>query len=264
MKISAKIAAVVLACFASGAQAGQYSDMWWNPAQSGWGMGVVQQLETAFVTLYVYGADGRPTWYVGPSVHVYAYSSAGLPQFSGTLYRTTGPWHGGAFDPASVQVSVAGTLALEVRGRNSIRVTYTADGATVTRDVVRQTWEIPILAANYQATFSLRQSVPGHAPFGTLQYTGDALMHVDEGRVFLRVDDQLGRRCEYRGPYTQTGKLAEASGTFSCVPVSGSNLPASGTFQLNEVDVAVHGITGVLRTFSASLNESGRFAALRF
>ena len=63
MKTIASLAAALLAATLGTARAGQYSDLWWNPQESGWGLNLVQQDETAFVTLFVYDAENRPTWY---------------------------------------------------------------------------------------------------------------------------------------------------------------------------------------------------------
>jgi hypothetical protein len=265
MNFARRILAILAASLGLDACAGQYSDMWWNPQESGWGVNVVQQLETAFVTLYVYGADGKPTWYVAPRTTVYAYSGAGaLPQFAGALYRTQGPWQGGAFDPAAVQVTPVGTLTLEVMAKNRIRVHYTAEGLSVVKEVVRQTWDTPIVATNYLATFNLRQVPIGSPPAGTLQYTGDMLVHFDGAAGFIRVDDHLGRRCEYRGAYVQAGKIGTVAGNFNCDPLAGPMLASSGTFELSDLEVSEHGVTGYLRTYGAAVNEYGRFAATRF
>ena len=247
-------AAAVPAAFA-----GQYSDLWWNPQESGWGVNVVQQQETAFVTLFVYGPDQKPTWYVAPAARIIAYAASG-PVFGGTLYRAEGPFHAGPFDPSKVRAIVVGQLSLEVLARDRMRVYYTADGLPeVVKEVVRQTWEQPFLAANYLGQFVLRQARPGELPYGTRIYGAEVLLHADpaEGAAFMRVDDHIGRRCEYRGTYAQHGKLGRFAGTFGC----SSGEAGPGTFELSDIEVSAHGISGHLRTFS-SVNESGRFAAV--
>ena len=42
-----------------------FSDLWWNANESGWGVTVTQQREVAFFTFFIYGADGKPAWYTG-------------------------------------------------------------------------------------------------------------------------------------------------------------------------------------------------------
>jgi hypothetical protein len=86
------ILAALVAAASLHAAAGEYTDLWWNPQESGWGANIVQQGETAFVTLFVYGPDGEPTWYVAPAARTFAFDASGRPALRGTLYRTKGPW----------------------------------------------------------------------------------------------------------------------------------------------------------------------------
>lgn len=250
-------AAALVAAAAIPASAGQYSDLWWNPQESGWGVNVVQQVETAFVTLFVYDADGKPTWYVAPDARITAYGTPG-PLFHGTLYRTRGPWHGGSFDPKQVQVIPVGELDLEVLAKDRMRVHYRADGSAVVKEVVRQTWEQPVIGAFYAGQFALRQvRAAGGPPVGTRDFPGDVLVHFDAGVGLMRVDDPL-RRCEYRGPYETTGKLIKFSGTYTC----SSGDAAAGTFEVNDLEISANGVTGYLRTWSSEVNQFGRFAGV--
>lgn len=265
MNIPTRFLAALAAATALTASAGEYTDLWWNPAESGWGANVIQQNETAFVTLFVYAADTRATWFVGPDVRI-ASTAAGLPTFTGSLYRTTGPGFGGAFDPARVTPTVVGTVTLEVLAKDRMRIRYTADGTSVIKEVVRQTWDRPITSGSFTGTFSLRQAFsPGGTPFGTLQYGADLLLQIDaNGSALLRADDEQGRRCEYRGPYNQTGKLGAMNGAFTCTAGTNGSPATQGTFELSEFEVTANGITGFLRTSSSSVHQSGRFAALKF
>ena len=256
-----KWVAALAAAAMPAAHAGQYSDLWWNPQESGWGVNVVQQLETAFVTLFVYGPDGKPMWYVAPDARVTHYGTPG-PIFNGTLYRTEGPFHAGPFDPAKVKAIVAGQLTLEVLARDRMRVYYTAEGSPqVVKEVVRQTWDQPYVAATFLGQFVLRQSATPHSvPYGSRVYNGEVTFYaVDPEAAFMRVDDHLGRRCEYRGTYRQAGKLGSFAGTFSC----SSGEAGPGTFEFTDLEVSAHGIMGYLRTYSG-VHEFGRFAGARY
>ena len=264
MSLWKRICCSLAAAAGLNAHAGDYTDLWWNPQESGWGMNVVQQLETAFVTLFVYGQDGKPAWYSASDARVIAYTAGGLPLFSGTLVRTTGSWQGGQFDPGKTQRIPVGTITMEALSKERMRVEYTADGATVSKVVERLTFDYPMLASNFRATLNLRNALPGQAPFGTLQYAADVLVHFDTGAAFIRIDDDFGRRCEYRGSFEQSGKLAKASGDFTCLPGASGMQATTGTFALTDVEVTTHGFTAYLRTFSPTLNEYGRLAALRF
>jgi hypothetical protein len=113
---------------------------WYNPNESGWGVAIAQQNETLFATLLVYDEQRRPAWFVAPGVR-----DAGNGAFSGVLYRTSGPWFGAGFDPGIVENQAVGTLTLQYAvlavGEASIRLSYTVNGMTVTKALLRMTWE---------------------------------------------------------------------------------------------------------------------------
>lgn len=53
-------------CFdstASRAKLSNVSDLWWNPRESGWGLGLAQQGEVLFALWYTYGQGGRDQWF---------------------------------------------------------------------------------------------------------------------------------------------------------------------------------------------------------
>src|ERR1700730_7131598 len=64
----------------------EITDMWWNPAESGWGVNIILQNSVVFATFFVYDANRNPVWYTAPR---YGQSSAFV--WSGALYATNGP-----------------------------------------------------------------------------------------------------------------------------------------------------------------------------
>ena len=65
--------------------------LWWTPSESGWGVNIVQNAAGAlFATWFVYSPDGASAWYHMPSG---AWDASG--SFTGTVYRTTGPFFDG-------------------------------------------------------------------------------------------------------------------------------------------------------------------------
>src|SRR5262249_7388980 len=72
--------------FASGTTSGvDYTDLWWNPSESGWGMAITQQANVMFLAWYVYDSSAKPVWYVASNCAV---TTSGC---SGAAYRTTAP-----------------------------------------------------------------------------------------------------------------------------------------------------------------------------
>jgi hypothetical protein len=111
-----------------------YTDLWWNSGESGWGAAITQYGSQMFLAWYVYDAAGKPVWYVASNCALNAEGTG----CSGTLYRTTGPAFGPTFNPAQVQVFSAGTMSLEFTDGNNGRLTYTVNGTTSSKAITRQ------------------------------------------------------------------------------------------------------------------------------
>ena len=112
-----------------------YSDLWFNPTESGWGLNIQQHpSDKIFATWFVYGLDRRPLWYVIPdgewtSDH----------EYTGTVYRTLGPFFADTpFDPNQVQRIPAGTATLTFNQYAAAGFSYTIDGVAGQKAMVRQ------------------------------------------------------------------------------------------------------------------------------
>ena len=111
-----------------------YTDLWWNPSESGWGIAVTQQFGVMFLAWYVYNDAGQPIWYVASNCTVAVAGNA----CTGKLYRTTGPAFGPTFDPALIQVFEVGSVALSFTDANNGVLSYTVDGVSGTKTITRQ------------------------------------------------------------------------------------------------------------------------------
>lgn len=109
-----------------------YTDLWWNPAELGWGIAVTQQYDVMFLAWFVYDGSGNPVWYVASDCTV---SGNGC---SGVLYRTTGPAFGATFDPSRVHTFETGTVSVSFSDPNNGKLSYTVNGITATKSITRQ------------------------------------------------------------------------------------------------------------------------------
>lgn len=109
-----------------------YTDLWWNASESGWGLAIAQQFSNMFLAWYVYDGSGKPTWYVASNCAV---AGAGC---TGPVYRTTGPAFGPSFDGSKVQVFTAGTVTLTFTDPNNGTLSYAVNGVTGTKAITRQ------------------------------------------------------------------------------------------------------------------------------
>jgi len=261
-RIAAWILGAGMIVLCASVTASEYTDLWWKPDESGWGVSVVQQEDTAFVMVYAYGGDGKPTWYVASDARITGYVGA-QPVFTGALHRARGPSLGGAFDPAQVEMTPAGTLYLETLSRDRLRLHFSAEGTSVTKELVRLTWRRPEVDAYYVSTFGLRQATPAGTLYGSLVYAADARLRLEGAEVVLRAEDQFGRTCVYTGSREQAGKVAAVTGTFDCSGGTNGLQARAGTFAVTELEVTANGFTGYLRTWSPAGQEYGRFSGTR-
>ncbi|QJR10806.1 hypothetical protein DSM104443_01875 [Usitatibacter rugosus] len=126
------------ACTASlGSRSGftNYQDLWWNPAESGWGLNVTHQGDVIFATLFTYGLDGRPAWYLMSRGEKRADGS-----YAGDLYRTTGsPFNAAPFVPLSAaDVTRVGGMSLTFSNGETGTLRYDIEGIAVTKAISRQ------------------------------------------------------------------------------------------------------------------------------
>jgi hypothetical protein len=72
MRAPAKLFAISLLFILCNARAStttsEITDMWWNPAESGWGVNIILQNSVVFATFFVYDANHNPVWYTAPVV----------------------------------------------------------------------------------------------------------------------------------------------------------------------------------------------------
>jgi len=218
-----RIVLVILLLVALRAQAAEYTDVYYDAAEDGWGVFLVQSDTTQFLAFFIYGPNGQPTWYVA------ILAADGTGKFTGSLYANTGsyflnPWQGKMTVPA-------GTASFTPSDPYHATLSYTVNGVgTVTKAVQRQTLTAYVLAGNYSGSGSgsiINCANPGQnepmyrSRFGlTVTQVGDQSATL----VFTFVDQaHNGLVCTTTGPLTHIGRLYQLNGqstcTFNGVPV---------------------------------------------
>ena len=111
-----------------------YTSLWWNPNESGWGVNFNHQGSTLFATMFTYDAAGAPMWLVSTA------AQSG-ESFSGSLLRTTGPaFNANPFTPIGAgNITTVGTFNVSFAGPIGT-MTYSVNGVTVTKTIERQTF----------------------------------------------------------------------------------------------------------------------------
>lgn len=114
--------------------ASNYTDLWWNPAQQGWGLNILHQGSTIFFAWYTYGFDLRPMWVTGLG------QRQANGSFTGELTRplTGTPWPQINGAPATaIPVPTVGNFTLSFSNGETGTFSYTLDGNTQTRSIRR-------------------------------------------------------------------------------------------------------------------------------
>lgn len=120
--------------FASGGvPAVDYTDLWWNPAESGWGVALTHQQDVIFLSWYTYGENGQPRWYVASNCAMHGSGCNGdLYEVSGGT-ALTAPWDG-----AHKMTSKVGTVTLVFSDSDNGRMDYTIHDVAASRSITRQ------------------------------------------------------------------------------------------------------------------------------
>jgi predicted dienelactone hydrolase len=119
------------------AAATNYQDLWWNPAESGWGINLTQQGSTIFATWFTYDQSGNPLWL----------SVTAAPQnggYTGILYQASGPpFDAVPFNPAQVALTPVGSATLTFADGNNATFAYSALGVSQSKAITRQVFQSP-------------------------------------------------------------------------------------------------------------------------
>ena len=110
-----------------------YSDHWWKPTESGWGLFVWHdRLDRVLAAWFTYGADGKPTWY---TVQLGQWTS--FSTYEGQVIQSTGPGFLNFSPGSTVGVQAVGTAKLAFSDANNGTFTYTVQNVTQSKDITR-------------------------------------------------------------------------------------------------------------------------------
>ena len=235
-----------------------YSDQWGVPSEPNWGVSVQQQSDVLVIGLMLYGNDGRAMWFVASALPQDG-QSPGRDVFAGELYTATGPYLAGTFDPKSVAARKVGTVTFDAADASHATISYTVDGATTVKEVVRQTWAYENLTGYYDAVWKLDCNGSYVVPYDWW-FTDTIVTHEPDNTVTLRVAlwaSWYEIEHSLRGTYTQSGHLGEIRTDLV--------VPDSGSLTIAGIENTSNGFSGsVTGTLSDSCHvTNGRLVAVR-
>ena len=278
----ALLAASPCVAFAAATIPGDVTGVWLDERHPGWGLGIAQQNDTAFATLFVYDAAGAPTWYVASRMQANGvnFDPCGTMDIAGPLYRTQWPSFGGAGSPqGNLQVQPVGTMTFSVRtvqsascDRNTASLNYTLDGTATSVQLTRQTWgsQLPKFLGQYLGGVVF--SVPGAPcpdinafptlPASSRQLGFSVLQGASTGAVRIVWGTGTDTVCEIDGAYSQAGQLGAVTGTFVCAPIN-FGLPPGDPMRLSNIVVTDAGFVASLALDSGACHYTGALSGSR-
>jgi hypothetical protein len=273
---------VVIAVLSNLADAGtNYTDIWWNPSESGWGVTMSQDYNgPIFATFFVYAANGTPTW-VGGLLTIDPVSGV----YSGALYETSGgaPLTSQSFNPATVQISNVGTVSFTPIDAANATLAYTYRGSSVVKQIARQplytvetisnatfltftaggTAYVAIVQSRNNAQCSANN--PANTTVGTTYRmfpTAVTSNSISFNIGFCDPNSPAGAcvistpLCTFAGTVNQTGRLLNVPGTLSCTAGTNFSGGLTGIFTATfyEIDHSDAGDNGKLFVTNGSCN----------
>ena len=242
------------------AAATDYTDIWYIPAESGWGVNLVQAEDVMFATFFVYGANNQPTWFVA----ITGRDANG--NFAGSLYTTVGPYYGGPWNPAIYMPTLAGTASFVPTSPYAGTLTYSIiSGPTVVKSIQRQTLKTISLGGNYTGgqsggyTQCNDSSLNGPYTDTYPGSTGLAVTHANGAATFV-FTYASGSTCTMAGNLTQVGQLYQISSMqYSCT----GNLSFNVNGTMDEIKATAQGIEGhFTATLGSGCQENAAFSAV--
>ncbi len=118
------------------AEAANWTDIWFNFFQQGYGYNIVQSDGFLYVTFYVYDEFGFPTWYAA------GLNWDGVDSYTGTVYEATGTFFGAPWIPGNFVATAVGTATFKPSAVNNWQAnfSYAITGVgSVAESIQRQT-----------------------------------------------------------------------------------------------------------------------------
>jgi hypothetical protein len=188
------------------------SDLYYIATESGWGIQLVQRGSVIFATMFVYGPNGTPTWYVSTM------NSANGVTWDGDLLATTGPYFATVpFNPANVSATKVGTMHWQPQSVAAGTLTYDVNGVAILKNVTRQSLVLDNYAGTYLGAFHASaincsnpsdNTPPTDIPFSTITV-------VQSGQSVTLTLSAFGVVLTVTGTLSQDGQFGSIAGTYS-------------------------------------------------
>lgn len=240
------------------AAAVDYTDIWYTPAEPGWGVNLVQSDSFMFATFFVFAQGGTPTWYTGQL------NRDGAGKFNGALYASTGTYFAAPWVASASNTIAAGTVSFEPASGSATAGTlvYTVNGVgTVSKSIQRQTLtRIPLgglYAGGQTGTYAGCSNSSNNGDY--VDRYDLEVTHLSGGTATFRFKYTTGLVCTLSGAIEQHGQLYRMpSAAYAC----SDGLDTTAT--VYEIKATGQGVEGRFDapSIGGGCREQGRFAAV--
>jgi hypothetical protein len=240
-----------------------WTDLWYDPAEPGWGVNLVQSDTFMYATFFIYGANGAPTWY---TAHM-TWRDSTL-SFFGNLYATTGTGFAYPWAPGNHTATVVGSAYFSptqgseaVSYKGTLGYVLFGTGVTVVKPIERQ----PLTRIDLTGVFAGSEYGEDYgctAPSSNGTYTEPFDLTVTQpsaDRIMLSFQYQGGLSCTLSGSLEQHGGLHRVyPARYSC---SNGLDTVAMVYDLKAGSLGIEG-----RFYAASVgggcSEAGKFASV--
>ena len=212
-----------------------FSDLWWTPDESGWGLNIAQQGDVMFVTFFVYGPNNQPIWYTA-FLNFQGVQNDGSLVFNGDITQSSGPYFAGPFNPNLVVRTRAGTAVFQSTTPTTATLAYRiGQSPLVVKPIERLTLRTDTLAGSYiggTSDVTSNCQVPSNNGFRSEE---DGVFTVTQvGNAF----NMVSPGCHYTGNVHQDGQATRVDGNYTCTN------GAAGTITFFDLRTQLGGIVG--------------------
>ena len=189
------------------------TDLWWNPAEPGWGVNFVQADNFIFATFFVYGPANKPVWYSGQLTR----DANGI--WKGGLYESSGSFFGAPFNATLHAIDQVGNVTFTPNTESAGALTYNVGAAVVAKTIQRQTLQPIDLDGTFMgALITDVYNCDDNSALKTTRRFVDASASPAAGGL-TRIDFSFasGGACSFTGNATQAGRVLRIdNATYSC------------------------------------------------
>ncbi len=122
-----------------------FTDLWWNSNESGWGVSIHVKNDSLFAAWFVYDQTGRAQWYtIQTGTWSIEQASAATVKpityvYTGKVYKTSGPVYGGIDTLVGpLIVAEVGTASIKFTSSGSATFAGTVEGKSFSKQISRQ------------------------------------------------------------------------------------------------------------------------------